>query len=153
MHLIFNLNLQRSWRSKKTCRLPNWEFARMLSWIPTGFLLEWQLANWLNSWLEKQVCWKANSITALHLADPRYKCLFFYGESLILMSFFIQVQDVSEELIKHGYNYQGKETMTSGTTGEQLTAYIYFGPVLKWIIFSFDLICVNPFLFRFTTKV
>ena len=45
-------------------------------------------------------------------------------------NFFIQVQDVSEELIKHGYNYQGKETMTSGTTGEQLTAYIYFGPVL-----------------------
>lgn len=37
--------------------------------------------------------------------------------------------DVSQELIKHGYNYQGKECMTSGTTGEQLTAYIYFGPV------------------------
>jgi DNA-directed RNA polymerase beta subunit len=41
------------------------------------------------------------------------------------------VQDVSEELIKHGYNYQGKECMTSGTTGEQLSAYIYFGPVIK----------------------
>ncbi|KAI9563545.1 hypothetical protein GHT06_011008 [Daphnia sinensis] len=40
-----------------------------------------------------------------------------------------KVQDVSEELIKHGYNYQGKECLTSGTTGEQLTAYIYFGPV------------------------
>ncbi|KAI9563491.1 hypothetical protein GHT06_010954 [Daphnia sinensis] len=33
------------------------------------------------------------------------------------------------ELIKHGYNYQGKECLASGTTGEQLTAYIYFGPV------------------------
>jgi hypothetical protein len=75
---------------------------------------------------------------ALPLADPRYKLLFVYGELLILISFFIQVQDVSEELMKHGYNYQGKETMTSGTTGEQLTAYIYLGPVLKLIIFSFN---------------
>ena len=40
-----------------------------------------------------------------------------------------KIHDVSAELIKHGYNYQGKECMTSGTTGEQLTAYIYFGPV------------------------
>ena len=40
------------------------------------------------------------------------------------------MKDVSEELIKHGFNYQGKECMTSGTTGEQLTAYIYFGPVI-----------------------
>ena len=40
-----------------------------------------------------------------------------------------QVKDVSDELINHGYNYQGKECMTSGATGEQLTAYIYFGPV------------------------
>ncbi len=32
--------------------------------------------------------------------------------------------------MKHGFNYQGKECMTSGTTGEQLTAYIYFGPVV-----------------------
>lgn len=63
--------------------------------------------------------------------DPRYKWFIVNVESLILISFFIQVQDVSEELIKHGYNYQGKETMTSGTTGEQLTAYIYFGPVLE----------------------
>ena len=63
------------------------------------------------------------------------------GESLILISIFIQVQDVSEELIKHGYNYQGKETMTSGTTGEQLTAYIYFGPVLKWMILSINELC------------
>jgi len=40
-----------------------------------------------------------------------------------------KVKDVSDELINHGYNYQGKECMTSGATGEQLTAYIYFGPV------------------------
>ena len=39
------------------------------------------------------------------------------------------MKDVSDELIKHGFNYQGKECMTSGLTGEQLMAYIYFGPV------------------------
>ena len=39
------------------------------------------------------------------------------------------MKDVSEELIEHGFHYQGKECLTSGTTGEQLQAYIYFGPV------------------------
>lgn len=48
-----------------------------------------------------------------------------------------KVKDVSEELIKHGFNYQGKECMTSGITGEQLTAYIYFGPVSFIVIFRF----------------
>ena len=40
-----------------------------------------------------------------------------------------KVKDISDELIKHGFNYQGKECLVSGTTGEQLMAYIYFGPV------------------------
>ncbi len=30
---------------------------------------------------------------------------------------------------RNGYNYLGKDTLTSGITGEQLSAYIYFGPV------------------------
>ncbi|KAI5701778.1 hypothetical protein M8J75_013241 [Diaphorina citri] len=37
--------------------------------------------------------------------------------------------DVQEELIRHGYNYQGKDIFYSGITGEALEAYIYSGPV------------------------
>ncbi|KAL1457192.1 hypothetical protein WDU94_001850 [Cyamophila willieti] len=40
-----------------------------------------------------------------------------------------QVKDVQEELVKHGYNYQGKDVFYSGITGEALEAYIYSGPV------------------------
>ncbi|TNN00607.1 DNA-directed RNA polymerase III subunit RPC2 [Takifugu rubripes] len=40
-----------------------------------------------------------------------------------------KVKDVCEDLIRHGYNYQGKDYVTSGITGEPLEAYIYFGPV------------------------
>lgn len=68
----------------------------------------------------------------LRLADLRYTCLLFMGNRRFLFSFcFIQVEDVTKELIKNGYSYQGKDMLTSGTTGEQLSAYIFFGPVLK----------------------
>ncbi|KAJ8955588.1 hypothetical protein NQ318_001418 [Aromia moschata] len=40
-----------------------------------------------------------------------------------------KVEDVSEELVKHGFNYQGKDFFYSGITGEPLEAYIYSGPV------------------------
>lgn len=40
-----------------------------------------------------------------------------------------KVQDVSEELVKNGFNYQGKDVFYSGITGEPLEAYIYSGPV------------------------
>ncbi|XP_072377119.1 DNA-directed RNA polymerase III subunit RPC2 [Diabrotica undecimpunctata] len=40
-----------------------------------------------------------------------------------------KVSDVSEELVKHGFNYQGKDIFYSGITGEPLEAYIYSGPV------------------------
>jgi len=40
-----------------------------------------------------------------------------------------KIEDISEELVKHGWNYQGKDTLTSGITGESLQAYIYQGPV------------------------
>ncbi|EDL21407.1 polymerase (RNA) III (DNA directed) polypeptide B, partial [Mus musculus] len=39
------------------------------------------------------------------------------------------VTDVCEDLVRHGYNYLGKDYVTSGITGEPLEAYIYFGPV------------------------
>lgn len=40
-----------------------------------------------------------------------------------------KVEDVSADLIHHGFNYAGKDYLTSGITGEPLTAYIFFGPV------------------------
>ena len=40
-----------------------------------------------------------------------------------------KVDDIREELFRHGWNYQGKDTLTSGITGECLQAYIYQGPV------------------------
>ncbi|XP_012274877.1 DNA-directed RNA polymerase III subunit RPC2 isoform X1 [Orussus abietinus] len=40
-----------------------------------------------------------------------------------------KVEDVCEELVKHGYNYLGKDCFYSGITGEPLQAYIYSGPV------------------------
>jgi len=40
-----------------------------------------------------------------------------------------KVKDICEELIESGFNYQGKDCLTSGITGESLQAYIYHGPV------------------------
>lgn len=40
-----------------------------------------------------------------------------------------KVEDVGADLINHGFNYAGKDYVTSGITGEPLVAYIYFGPV------------------------
>lgn len=40
-----------------------------------------------------------------------------------------RVEDVSKELIKNGFHYQGKDVFYSGITGEPLEAYIYSGPV------------------------
>ncbi|XP_066991105.1 DNA-directed RNA polymerase III subunit RPC2 isoform X2 [Anabrus simplex] len=40
-----------------------------------------------------------------------------------------KVEDVCEELARHGFNYQGKDFFYSGITGEPLQAYIYSGPV------------------------
>lgn len=40
-----------------------------------------------------------------------------------------RVDDLCNDLIRNGYNYAGKEFLTSGITGESLSAYIFFGPV------------------------
>jgi DNA-directed RNA polymerase III subunit RPC2 len=40
-----------------------------------------------------------------------------------------KIEDVCEDLVQHGYNYQGKDYVTSGITGEPLSAYIFCGPV------------------------
>ncbi|OLY85630.1 DNA-directed RNA polymerase III subunit RPC2 [Smittium mucronatum] len=40
-----------------------------------------------------------------------------------------KVEDMSKILIENGYNYSGKDYVTSGITGEPLQAYIFFGPI------------------------
>eukprot|EP01147_Barroeca_monosierra_P003679 gene3679-8343_t len=37
--------------------------------------------------------------------------------------------DMCSTLVEHGYNYHGKEYLTSGITGEPIESYIFFGPV------------------------
>lgn len=40
-----------------------------------------------------------------------------------------RAEDISQILIDNGYDYRGKDYVTSGITGEPLQAYIFFGPV------------------------
>jgi len=40
-----------------------------------------------------------------------------------------KVEDMSKILIENGFNYSGKDYVTSGITGEPLSAYIFFGPI------------------------
>jgi DNA-directed RNA polymerase III subunit RPC2 len=40
-----------------------------------------------------------------------------------------RVDDLCEALAANGYNYHGKDFLTSGITGEPMSAYIFFGPV------------------------
>ncbi|GFP99206.1 DNA-directed RNA polymerase iii subunit rpc2 [Phtheirospermum japonicum] len=40
-----------------------------------------------------------------------------------------KVETISETLVKHGFNYNGKDFIYSGITGEPLQAYIFMGPI------------------------
>ncbi|KAG6374064.1 beta and beta-prime subunits of DNA dependent RNA-polymerase [Boletus reticuloceps] len=40
-----------------------------------------------------------------------------------------KVEDMSRILIEHGFNYAGKDMLTSGITGEPMEAYVFFGPI------------------------
>ncbi|EGO02842.1 hypothetical protein SERLA73DRAFT_84701 [Serpula lacrymans var. lacrymans S7.3] len=40
-----------------------------------------------------------------------------------------KVEDMSRILIEKGFNYAGKDMLTSGITGEPMEAYVYFGPI------------------------
>jgi len=39
------------------------------------------------------------------------------------------IEEISKVLVSKGFNYAGKDILTSGITGETLQAFIYFGPV------------------------
>ncbi|KAI3644619.1 hypothetical protein MP228_010783 [Amoeboaphelidium protococcarum] len=40
-----------------------------------------------------------------------------------------RIEDMGKILVDHGFNYGGKDYLTSGITGEPLEAYIFFGPI------------------------
>jgi len=40
-----------------------------------------------------------------------------------------KTEDLGKILISHGFSYGGKDYVTSGITGEPLSAYIFFGPI------------------------
>merc|ERR1719310_520419 len=40
-----------------------------------------------------------------------------------------RVEECSRMLVEKGFNYSGKDYVTSGLTGEPLSAYIFFGPI------------------------
>lgn len=40
-----------------------------------------------------------------------------------------KLQDMSKQLIAHGYSYDGKDYLMSGITGEPLPAYVFKGPI------------------------
>ena len=50
---------------------------------------------------------------------------FAYGTAFINP----HINTVCSKLVQHGFNYYGKDMLTSGTTGESLEAYIFMGPV------------------------
>ena len=39
------------------------------------------------------------------------------------------VEDMGDILIKHGFNYAGKDYVTDGITGDPMPAYVFFGPI------------------------
>jgi len=47
---------------------------------------------------------------------------------------------MSRILIEHGFNYAGKDMLTSGITGEPMEAYVYFGPIYYQVKFTRALI-------------
>jgi DNA-directed RNA polymerase III subunit RPC2 len=40
-----------------------------------------------------------------------------------------RVEDVADELVSHGFSYAGKDSLTSGITGESLPSYVFMGPI------------------------
>ena len=40
-----------------------------------------------------------------------------------------RADDMGQLLVENGYHYSGKDYVTSGVTGEPLSAYVFFGPV------------------------
>ena len=54
---------------------------------------------------------------------------------------------MSRILIEHGFNYAGKDMLTSGITGEPMEAYVYFGPIYYQVKFTTALLHANGLMF------
>ena len=52
-----------------------------------------------------------------------------------------KVDDVCEDLARHGFNYQGEDFFYSGITGEPFVGYIYSGPVITIYFRLFRINC------------
>ena len=52
---------------------------------------------------------------------------------------------MSRILIEHGFNYAGKDMLTSGITGELMEAYVYFGPIYYQVKLS-SVLCIRKAL-------
>ena len=50
--------------------------------------------------------------------------------------FALQVEDMAQILVQHGFSYAGKDSLTSGITGESHEAYTYFGPIYYQVLVS-----------------
>jgi DNA-directed RNA polymerase III subunit RPC2 len=40
-----------------------------------------------------------------------------------------KIDDIAAELLRYGFNFSGKDVLTSGITGEPMKAYVFFGPI------------------------
>ena len=49
-----------------------------------------------------------------------------------------KVEEMSQVLIDHGYNYSGKDYLTSGITGEPLESFVFFGPICMSTVVSLE---------------
>lgn len=54
---------------------------------------------------------------------------------------------MSRILIEHGFNYAGKDMLTSGITGEPMEAYVYFGPIYYQVKVSDYFFCLSAHTF------
>lgn len=54
-----------------------------------------------------------------------------------------KVEDMSRILVENGFSYAGKDSLTSGITGEPLEAYTYFGPIYYQVRENKLLVCAS----------
>ena len=52
-----------------------------------------------------------------------------FADATAFASTATSVEAISDCLVLHGYQFGGKEFLTSGITGEPIPAYIFFGPI------------------------
>ena len=59
-----------------------------------------------------------------------------------------RVEDICDSLVSNGYHYRGKDYLTSGITGEPLTAYVCLGRTLHTAHCTLQTLPTNSARFR-----